>query len=342
MNTTINLATTATVVIPTNIVALSTYDYCDWLDHHIFKDTSLYPPNTSIPPDGYNWVYPLTAYGGYFFPRVITFAKTVSGGPFYDICYQDFCSEMFSINSINLYCISTVNFILSALDESSSKAVKIIYDFNDGSELLVKNFDYLNPNNSIKNVAVSHTYYPSEKFITAYFPSISTVYEDGCTSTVSMVLCSFKCGIVDVYDKVVLLDAAQTKAVRTVVLTLENKKDRQLFSNMLDLDALVPLLTGTNNLQSVPAPAPAPLTIVRASSARLQFLNPVKIEVFNYEYVEGPGINLTPDILSLKPGEFIYTNSDSGIEIINGDGAPYALGDGIIITKGLLRTRTTE
>lgn len=341
MNTTNNLSTTATVIIPTNIVALSTYDYCEWLDHHIFKDTSLYPPNTSIPPNGYNWEYPLTAYGGFFFPKAITFSKTVSGGPFYDICYQDFCSEMFSINPVNLYCISTVNFVLSALDESSSKAIKMIYDFNDGSELLVRNFDYFNQS-SLKNDIVSHTYYPSEKFITAYFPSISTVYEDGCISTVSMVLCSFKCGIVDVYEKVVLLDAAQTKSVRTVVLTLENKKDRQVFSNILDLDALVPLLSGSIALDSIPSPESVPLTIVRASSARLQFLNPVKIEVFNYEYVEGPGINLTPDVLSLKPGDLIYSSSDSGIALVNGDGAPYVIGDGIIITKGLLRTRTSE
>jgi len=335
MNTS-TLSTTASLVIPTNVISLSTYDYCNWLDHHIFKDTSL-------TPTGYNFTYPQTAYGGYFYPKVINFSKTVSGGPFYDICYQDFCSEMFSVQSINIYCIATVNFILSALDESNAKAVKIIYDFNDKSDLVIKTFDYLNPTSTpLKNQIISHTYYPSENFITAYRPSISTVYEDGCTSTVTLTLCSFKCGIIDVYEDVSLLDAAQTQSVRTIILTLENRKNKQVFSNMLDLDALVPLLSGTNNLQEVPTPIATPLTIVRSTSARLQFLNPIKIDVINYEYVEGPGINLTPDILSLAPGDFMYTPSLGGLIIENGEGAPYVIGDGITITPGLIRSITTE
>lgn len=325
------LTTSATIVIPTNMVSLSTYDYCMWLDHHIFKDTSL-------TPSGYNFTYPLTAYGGYFFPRDIIFDSALSGGPFYDICYQDFCNERFSLNSIPIYCVSNVTFVLSALDESAQKIIKIIYDFGDNSEHVIKNYDYLNSNSTpIKLQNVSHIFYPSDKFATSYTPRISTVYEDGCISTVILTLCSFKCGILDLYENMALLDAAQSKITRSVVLTLEDKKQRQLYTNILDLDAPLPSLSSiasTAIAQSIEQST----TIVRASTARLQFLNPIKADIFNYEYVEGPGINMTPDVLILPPGSFISGLSAEGIIVIDGEGAPYIVGEGLTITPGLLRS----
>lgn len=329
------LTTSATVIIPTNIVALSTYDYCTWLDHHIFKDTSL-------TPTGYGFTYPVTAYGGYFFPRSITFTSIISGGPFYDICYQDFCYESFSLSPINIYCVSNVTFVLSALDESAEKIVKIVYDFGDKSDLLIKNYDYLNSNSTpIKLQPVTHTYYPTDSFVSAYTPRISTISEDGCVSTITLTLCSFKCGIIDLFNDMVLLDAAQSKTVRSIVLTLEDKKQRQIYTNMLDLDAPLPQLSSITNTSIAQAIEQA-TTIVRASTGRLQFLNPIKADIFNYEYTEGPGINMTPDTLVLPPGSLISSSSAYGITVIDGEGAPYIVGDGLIVTPGFLRTPPLE
>jgi hypothetical protein len=329
MNT-LNLSTSARILIPANSVELSSYNYCNWLDHHIFKDTNL-------SPTGYDFVYPQSAYGGYFYPRAITFAKVVSGGPFYDICYQDFCTEIFSINSVNLYCISTVAFILSALDESNAKIIKLIYDFDDKTDMVIKNYDYINPYTiPIKQQTVYHTFYPRDNLITTYHPKISAIYEDGCTSTIAMTLCCFKCGIIDAYENVGLLDSAQTKEVRSIVLTLEDRKNRQLFTNMLDLDAPLPPLTAIPQAP-VTIPTLPQLTIVKATSARLQFINPVTVNIFNYEYMEGLGINLTPDLLELAPGDLIYSPLSGGIILIDGSGAPYDVGDGILITPGVTR-----
>jgi len=329
------LTTSAKIIVPTNIVALSTYDYCSWLDHHIFKDTSL-------TPTGYGFTYPLTAYGGYFFPRVITFTSEISGGPFYDICYQDFCYERYSLSPVNIYCVSNVTFVLSALDDSAGKIISIIYDFGDNSDLLIKNYDYLNSNTiPIKLQPVTHTYYPTDSFVSTYTPRISTVSEDGCVSTITFTLCSFKCGILDLYENMSLLDAAQSKTARSIVLTLEDTKQRQVYTNMLDLDAPLPQLSSITNASIVQALEQA-TTIVRASTGRLQFLNPIKADIFNYEYAEGPGINMTPDTLVLPPGSLISSSSAFGISLIDGAGAPYVIGAGLIVTPGFLRTPSPE
>ena len=181
------ITTTAYVVAPTHVADLSSFDYCTWLDHHIFKDTSL-------TPTGYDFIYPLTAFGGQF--DITGFNKTISGGPFYDYCYQDFCLEEYSfLTPINIFCVANVNFVLSALDESAAKIIRIVYDFDDGSEKLIRNYNYTLPQYSLKDLIVSHTYFPTENFETVYYPSVFILYEDGCTSWITFSLHNFKCGI---------------------------------------------------------------------------------------------------------------------------------------------------
>jgi hypothetical protein len=110
---------------------------------------------------------------------------------------------------------------------------------------------------------------------------------------------------------------------------------------MLDLDAPLPLLSSIAS-GSVAQILPQTTTLVKASTARLQFLNPIKADIFDYEYVEGPGINMTPDAIVLSPGSLISSSSAYGINLIDGDGAPYIVGAGLIITPGFLRTPTPD
>lgn len=312
------------------MVELSTYDYCSWLDHHIFKDTSL-------SETGYNFVYPLTADGGTY--TSISYTTAISGGPFYDYCYQDFCFEKFSLTPLNTYCITNVSFVLSAIDESAAKIIRLIYNFNDGSEQVIKNYNYLTVQQfSLKDEIVSHLFYPTEKFVTTYYPSITALYEDGCRSVVTCVINTYKCGIFNIFENVALLDAAQQKTAQNIVLTLEDKKRFQLFTNLLDLTATV--FTKIDQVSATTIVSEDILTIVQASSARIQFLNPVSVDPIIYEYIEGPGINLTPDLLVLAPEDLI--NSLSGDIILTEGGAPYNLGDGIIVTTGFLRDEAVE
>jgi len=326
------ITTTAFVVVPTNTVELSTYDFCNWLDHHIFKDTSL-------TPTGYNFFYPLTAFGGTYFD--VNYTTTVSGGPFYDYCYQDFCFEKFSLNAINLYCVANVNFVLSAFDETQAKLIRLVYDFNDDTPKVVKNFNYISPQQTlIRNEIVSHIYYPTEQFVTTYRPSITAIYEDGCINVVTLTLNSYKCGIYDAFKDVALLDSAQTKNTNNIILTLEDRKRLQVFTNILDLNAqtatLLDLASGETAQQLLDT-----VTVVKASSARIQFLNPVVVDPATYEYVEGPGINLTPDNLRLLQNDLIVSLSGD-IVFEENTGAPYVVGDGIIVTPGFLRTTNLD
>ena len=328
MNFTNKLTTSANIIVPTNIVALSTFDYCDWLDHHIFKDTSL-------TPSGYDFVYPLTAFGGTYSMFNLTFTKTICGGPFYDYCYQDFCFESFVLQPINLFCISNVNFVLSAFDESENKIIRLIYDFGDNSALLIKNYSFSQNAIPLKEQIVSHIYYPTEKFVTAYMPRISAVYEDGCITTVIAVLCSFKCSLIDSYKDMVLLDATQSKVSRSIFLTLEDRVANQLFSSTLDLDA--PYTTFVTDVPDVLSAAVTVDTVIQTTSARITYLNPVVVEPIIYDYVEGDGINLTPDVVSLLEGDLLYSLSGD-IVIPENTGAPYTISDSLIITPQLLRT----
>jgi len=280
-------------------------------------------------------VYPLTAFGGTYLMLNLTFTKTICGGPFYDYCYQDFCYEGYILQPINLFCVTNVNFILSAFDESENKIIRLIYDFDDNSALLIKNYSFSQNDISLKDRVVSHIYYPTKNFVTAYMPKISAVYEDGCITTITAVLCCFKCSLVNTYKNMVLLDAAQSKIPRSIFLTLEDKEANQLFSNTLDLDA--PYTTFNTETPDVLSAAIVTETVITATSARIVFLNPIVIEPLIYDYVEGDGINLTPDVVSLLEGDLLYSLS-ADIVIPENVGAPYIVSESLIITPRLLRT----
>lgn len=314
--------------------SLSSFEYCNFLDHYIFSD----------PISGVNIFYPLTAFGGPLsagsgLPSStggVSFTSVTSGGPFEDICFQDYCFKSVVLDPIKLYCITTVNFKLSGLDEADGKVIKIIYDFGDNSEL--KEVSFTRKNNidiSPKNIVVSKTYYPADKLAITYLPSISVIRSDCCVNTFRITLSTFKCSILDIYEDVVLHNAQQTAGF-DVIMTLEKRNTRQLFNNALninDLEFAIPTLSSLPFLVEPVPPAknrPKPEPVDPRQPTLPIEQNPVVAPEPGYYYTEGDGIDLTPGFFRIVPSEDILTIDTSGITI-SGDGPPYLPGEGVDI-----------
>ena len=308
--------------------SISALGYCNYLDHYIFSD----------PISGVNIFYPLTAYGGPF--DGATFNGVVSGGPMYDVCFQDYCYKTYTLDAVKLFCTTTVNFKLSGIDETDSRVIKVIYNFDDGGDLY--EVDYAKVNGAVVlpiNTVVSRDYYPTASLVTTYTPTISVIRNDCCINTYTLTLCAFKCSILDTYQDVALLNAQQTAGF-DIILTLEKKNVRQIFKNALninDLEFVVPALSALPNLvEPVPPAQNHPQVPVLDAKDFTQPVNenPVVAPEIGYNYSEGDGVDLIPDFIRLVPSEDIVPSgiegSTAGITI-SGDGPPYFAAEGIDI-----------
>ena len=309
--------------------SISALGYCNYLDHYIFKD----------PISGVNIFYPLTAYGGPLSAAGgVTFDSVTSGGPMFDICFQDYCYKTYQVGAFKLFCNTTVNFKLSNIDETDSRVIKIIYNFDDGGDIYEVDFSTVDGVlYSPINTVVSRTYYPTDTLVTTYTPTISVIRNDCCINTYTVTLSAFRCGILDIYEDVVLLNAQQTAGF-DIILTLEKKNNRQIFKNALninDLEFVVPALSTLPNLVE-PVPPSKNKPRVEALTPK-QFdqpvqANPVVAPEIGYNYIEGEGIDLIPNYIQLVPSEDLAPFNDitSGVTI-SGDGPPYFAADGIDI-----------
>jgi len=306
-------------------IPLTAIPYCSFLDHYIFKD----------PISGYNIVYPLSVFGGEFTTSAYT--SGVSGGPFVDVCFQDYCLKTTTLPPIKLYCVTTVNFVLTGIDQNDGEVIEVVYNFDDGSPQKEVSF-IKNENQFISplNIPVTKTYYPSIDSISkTYTPSISVIRNDCCINTYKITLCAFKCSILEMYEDVILHNAQQSTDYN-VILTLEKRKDRQLFKNALDLSNIVfavPVLSTLPYLvEPVPPdlnkPKPEPL-VPKIPTPPTNF-NPIELPERSYFYTQGEGIDLIPDLLKIVPSQDIYTFVTSGLTI-SGDGPPYLQSEGIDI-----------
>jgi len=300
----------------TPVGVLSAYDLCNILDHWIFVD----------PVSGINVWYPLTAFGGDLIPTVYT--STVSGGPFYDICYQDVCFETVSISPVKMYCTTGVNFVLSGLDESASKIIKILYNFGDGTPIQENALDAtISPISSApspKLTIVSHTYNPGKNYITSYFPSISVIKSDCCITTLNFTLCSYQCGILELYDTVGLLNTQMLSPTYNLVVVFEDREEQQIYANLLLSQAPLSLLSALSALPDLVEPIP--LT-ARPTEFRYRIIPPtdlVGIEppTTDYLYVACAGVTINPLTAYLARGEDFYLLPRSGLTVEGG--APYA------------------
>jgi hypothetical protein len=301
--------------------SLTAYDICNYLDHYIFSD----------PISGTNIFYPLSAFGGTFSGS--TFNSVVSGGPMYDVCTQDFCYKIVDVPSVNLFCTTTVYFNLTGLDESDSNIIKIIYDFDDKGGIIEQNYTFnsaqaINPKDIIK----SKTYYPTARLATTYTPSISVIRSNCCINTYRFTLCAFRCSVLDMYENVALLNAQQSTPFN-VILTLENERDLQLFSSILNISdpGFAPALSSLPyTVETVP---PAQNTVVvdtRVPAPPLD-INSISAPAPGYIYRQGLGIDITPDTVTLIPPDYFESYGVTRGITISGDGPPYLQSTGIII-----------
>jgi len=308
----------------TTIIPLSSYPDCNFLDHYVFRDTL----------SGYSVYYPTTAYGGLF--TTSTFNDEVSGGSIKKSCYQDFCVREISVLPLRLFCITNLTFVLSALDESVTNIVKIIYNFGDGSPEQSVIPDYSNAYISPKILPLNHTYYPTDKLVTVYTPTVTVLYNDSCVATYYFTLCSYKCGIIDAYEKAYLLHSRETFNPTNIFLTLESAPERQIFNNLLLTDNPLYSIPSQFNLPNIVDPVPpeknipTTTTTLPAVTTQPVFVNPVVAPAPLYNYREGPGINLTPNEVSLLYYELI-TPTDTSL-ILSGASLPYFASTGILIT----------
>jgi len=305
--------------------ALSGIDNCVFLDHYVFKD----------PVSGYNIFYPLTAYGGPL-PTTppFTFTYTITGGTFQKDCSQDYCFNTITFQPIKIFCVTTVNFVLSSIDQSVSKIGKIIYDFGDGSQQKVVTKDLIS-NISPANIVVTKTYYPTDQLCTVYVANINVVYDNCCINTYQITFSAFKCGILDVYRKVALLNSQQTKAPYNVLLTLENQDDRQLFNNLLLTNEpfyAIPKQKRLPNLvEPVPVDANIPTsTVVPPVTTQPVDPSPIVAPPPEYIYIGGDGIELIPNTITLTIGDSLTTIDES--IILSGAELPYQATPSILIT----------
>lgn len=309
----------------TSGVVLSGFNTCNFLDHYVFKD----------PVSGFNIFYPLTAYGGPI-PTAppFTFTNTVTGGIFVKDCVQDYCYSTFTLQPQKVFCVTTAKFVLSSVDQSVSRISKIIYNFGDGTPEKIVTKDLIT-NASPANTIVYKTYYPTDALVTEVTTTIKVIYDNCCTNTYVLILSCFKCGILDVFEDTVLINAQQTKQSYDVLLSLENVSDNQLFNNLLRTNEPFYAIPILNPLPNTVEPVPPvknrpPITVQPPITAQPVVPNPIQPPPLFYIYTEGDGIRMFPSTVTFNVGD-LFTTTDNSI-ILSGEDIPYAATPSILIT----------
>lgn len=320
-----------------NSGVLSAYGACTVLDHHIFVDplsggTPYYPVTAFGGPLSATWAYESL---GLIWPendailQVITgVVSAISGGPMIDVCYQEYCYSSNRLPPLRTFCISNITFVLSSFEESTGKIIKIIYDFGDNTPGKTITYDYIN-DISPKNVTISHEFYPKKDTISTFTPIISVVREDCCVSTFKLFISTFRCGIFDTFANSVLLDSTISNAAENIVLTLEQEDENQIFRNLLRTTTpftQIPTITSLPNLvEPIPVFNRDTTTPINTSAPTSRV--PIAPPLPRYTYVEGIGVDLSPDASVLIPAENM-TSDNTSVIIVTG-GAPYVGGEGI-------------
>lgn len=313
-------------ILNTQYALLSNIPKCEFIDHYIFLD----------PVSGSNIYYPITAYGERLDPSTEYLPTWIlSSGPLAAACYQDFCFAQADLESYNIYCNTDVTFILSAFDETISEITKVVYNFGDGSEFLEVNYDFTSsPPRSPKDIPVTRTYYPTDKFITTYFAYVSVIKNDSCISTLKIPICTFKCGIFDIYDDITILNSQISNPTTNIFITLEKKLNDQIFHTLLLTNEPTTIIGTESALENVVNPVET-IRLLAQQRARVSTpipptdLNPV-VPPTAYLYSACVGIDLNLPIAELVATQSFNLKNIS--LMLSGEGAPYTGGTGITIS----------
>jgi len=243
---------------------LSSYSNITVTDGYLFSD---FLSGSSI-------FYPTTAQGGTAWSSS---ANALTGGSFDFDTYQSLCGVTFRSNPVRIFCNTDVTFSLSGIDESVSRVTKVIYDFNDNSEILeVLSEISIQPYTSPKNIVVTKTYFSKDG---SYMPSVSVFRSDNCFHVFKFPLSSFRCGILDVYENASLLDIQQSITNKNIVFTLEEKNQKQIFHNMLNTSSQLYNLTDILSGSTIPEAQATATTQVVTNPGYIA--SPIKPPPFN-------------------------------------------------------------
>jgi hypothetical protein len=330
---------------------LSSYPVINYRDGYFFQNldevsTFQYPTSTTGGP--------LTANeGGPEWDGFVVFGSELSGGPITNVSYDDF-SNLNSVVDLGVYfCSSTIYLSLSSFDESVSRITKIVCEHNNNvtvyeptvrSEIasLVNVFKITPPKSQI----IELNFIPGEKYITPYVTGLSVIRLDNSVNTFTLRTSVVQCGVLDLYDTTNIINSQVLDNANQILLTLENKTNNTVYTNILNTDIPFFLLTGGDIINIQPSEielqpvfelepvdefdigqiiqVAAPVNAIPKPKP-----NPITPAAAEYYYRGGRGIRMRPLLARLLPGqEFSYSRLDSGLIILSG-GAPYFPGLGI-------------
>lgn len=297
---------------------------------------------------------PLTANeGGPEWDGFVLFETELSGGPITNTSYDDF-SNLNSVIGLGVhFCTPTLYLSLTSFDESMSRITKIVCEHNNDVTVYEPTirFESLTSTNTFritppKSQIIKLDFKPGESYITPYTTGLSVIRLDNTVNTFTLRTSVVQCGVLDLYDTTNILNTQVLDNANQILLTLENKTNNTVYTNILNTDIPFYLLTGGDIINIQPSEielqpifelepvdefnigqiiqVAAPINAVPKPKP-----NPISPAAAEYYYRGGRGIRMRPLLARLLPGqEFSYSRLDSGLIILSG-GAPYFPGLGI-------------
>ena len=316
---------------------LSSFPVINYKDGYFFQNldevsTFQYPTSTGGGP--------LTANeGGPEWDGFVVFQSELSGGPITNVAYDDF-SNLNSLQELGIYfCTPTLYLSLSSFDES----VTVYEPTVRFATLTSANTFIITPP---KSQIITLDFTPGEKYITPYVTGLSVIRLDNTVNTFTLRTSVVQCGVLDLYDTTNILNTQVLDNANQILLTLENKTNNSVYTNILNTDIPFFLLTGGDIINIQPSEielqpifeldpvsefdigqiiqVAAPVNAIAKPKP-----NPITPAAAEYYYRGGRGIRMRPLLARLLPGqEFSYSRLSSGLIILSG-GAPYFPGSGI-------------
>lgn len=348
---------------------LSAFSRTDYYNAYFFRNVDF---TTS-------YTYPTTTYGGTLtagaLPFIIpdnwdggvTFTKTISGGPISNYTYEDFSGLLTEAYIGSFFCTPTLVLSFSSYDETVSPICKIVYEHREknyslspilSSTLTLNNrvtaYDLIRATALIrpKDQKIYITLSPTEDYSKTEYIFLSVFKADTTVNKFKLKYDIFQCGIFDLYQDVQIINSQILNNSSKLLLTLEEKTSKRVYTSVLDINTPFYLVTGgdavflpaeeleLDEVFEIDAGAPEEEVIFLAEQIRQKSLpilatprrriNPISPDLAEYYYRGEMGIRIRPLLAKLLPREeFYYEQPTSGMRITSG-GAPYYPGDGIL------------
>lgn len=354
----------------TNSGLLSAYPVVSYSDGYYIRPFS----------DDTTFNYPTTTFGGALTAGIlpvplptnwdggVSFLYNISGGPLRSYSYDDFSRLTSKIFIGNYFCEPTLILSFSSYDESRSFVKRISYRYDNDfytitpqittyetfftvltTTNIIKVHQLLSPKNRIGILNPK----PDISYLKPKTIFLEIIKADDTVNKFELNFNMLQCGLFDVYKEANILNSQMLDSSEKILLTLEDKKTKQIYSTILDVDTPFYLLTG-GDIQ-LPAPdveveivfdleaqegiAPVQFLAEQIQQQTLQLptiplptpiINPVNPQLGEYYYRGEKGIRIRPLLVKLLPGqEFYYEIPTSGMILTSG-GAPYYPGRGIL------------